>query len=104
MAAHRDFVQGIALSESRPCIDPSFRSQEEAYRYGDELWVCPDMHWHAKKARSKSVGVECGICHEDIGDQFKPGDGYDLFRAHMEVAHPGDAQALSAAQEGGAGG
>lgn len=37
---------------------------------------------------SASVGVTCGICRQDIGDQFYPGDGYNLFVAHLAEFHP----------------
>ncbi len=35
--------------------------------------------------QSVSVGVHCGDCGALLGDQFKPGDGFALFRAHMPV-------------------
>lgn len=47
---------------------------------------------------SKSVGVTCGMCNQELGDQFKPGDGAELFRAHLEVAHPREAKAVRATE------
>lgn len=33
--------------------------------------------------QSLTVGVTCGACGADLGDQGKPGDGLALFRAHV---------------------
>lgn len=32
---------------------------------------------------STSIGVHCGACGADLGDQYKPGDGAALFEAHL---------------------
>jgi hypothetical protein len=43
---------------------------------------------------STSVSVDCGICHETIGEQTKAGEGEQLFRKHLIMAHPKEAAQL----------
>lgn len=47
---------------------------------------------------SASVEVRCGICDVAIGDQFDPGDGERLFRAHLAEAHPREARGIAATE------
>lgn len=36
-------------------------------------------------AMSASVGVTCGACGAEIGDQFRPGDAVGLLSAHINA-------------------
>jgi hypothetical protein len=47
---------------------------------------------------SKSVSVDCGICHETIGEQTYHGEGEQLFRKHLILAHPKEAAAVHNAE------
>lgn len=43
---------------------------------------------------STSVSVDCGICHETIGEQTKAGEGVQIFRRHLILAHLKEAAQL----------
>ena len=47
---------------------------------------------------SASAEVRCGICDVTIGDQFMPGDGERLFRAHLAEVHPHESRAVAATE------
>jgi hypothetical protein len=36
-----------------------------------------------REAIRQGVSVHCAMCGEDLGTQYKPGDGHALFRAHL---------------------
>jgi hypothetical protein len=38
-------------------------------------------------AASLSIGVTCGLCGADLGDQSRPGDGLALFVEHANLVH-----------------